>query len=246
MTTSFEVSILLRSDRLSLDELNLRLGVEADRGWSIGDFNPQSDFLRRITAWQLDPDDWNAAPQQQLDSLFSRVELIADVLGSGDLGDTTVTLDVVQVFSETEIGLHTLIFDSRWVELLAKSHASIDMDQYLETEDEEGDWAPPIGDLSMTGALLRIELRPTNSPEVNVGGIVTIDERERDEDQEPRLREVLGKVRTERPFVQFHVIYRQTLKFLGTTETGLALSADVLKSMAGLVREVVVETQICG
>ncbi len=224
----------------------------ADRGWSIGDFNPQSDFLRRITAWQRDPDDWNAAPQQQLDSLFSRVELIADVLGSGDLADTTVTLEVVQVFSETEIGLHTLIFDSRWVELLAKSHASIDMDQYLETEDkdededEEGGWAPPIGDLSMTGALLRIELRPTNSPEVNVGGIVTIDERERDEDQEPRLREVLGKVRTERPFVQFHVIYRQTMKFLGTTETGLGLSADVLKSMAGLVSEVVIETQICG
>lgn len=105
------------------------LGQAADRGWSEGDLGP-SGRIRDFTSWQVYSGLERGAPMdQQLDSLFEKLEGVWPHLADGSRAEDLPQLEVVHD-EDTAARLRFRLSEA-WVHMLGSSSGALEIDQYF-------------------------------------------------------------------------------------------------------------------
>lgn|GEM_PF-2351661 len=121
----------IQSESLSLEEITALVGVDPDRGWSVGETlrRPWSEreLVRTFSWWERESGVSPGAPiRLHLDALLPFVRSIAGSLAASTL--VSPCLMIVQyLYNDDEVGFH---LDQEWITLLGSMSASIDVDQY--------------------------------------------------------------------------------------------------------------------
>lgn len=121
----------IESTSLSLGEISALVGVEPDRGWSVGERfrHPRSGIegVRGFSWWVRESGAAPGAPiRLHLDALLPFVRSIAARL-TGRTPASPVLKIVQYLYNDDEVGFH---LDREWITLLGSMSASIDVDQY--------------------------------------------------------------------------------------------------------------------
>ena len=119
----------LSPEGTTLEAFERALGQAADKGWSEGELGPNGR-RRDFTSWQVYSGLERGAPMdQQLDSLFEKLEGVWPHLADGSRAEDLPQLEIVH--DEDAAARLRFRLSEAWVQVLGSSSGALEIDQYF-------------------------------------------------------------------------------------------------------------------